>query len=165
MKNINSIIINNQYADVNDLEWKNISYYMAEQNGIDLSTGFIQKDNIYDTIKNIIFNQNKKFNINSNDMMTKNEVLINIKMLFTARDDTIVLILNLLMHTELSFYLNKNDNNKDEKEKGGSKNENSKNINIDNNKDKNSFNNLNNIIIEKKVDNIYNANNNINNEN
>ena len=172
MKNINSIIINNQYADVNDLEWKTISHYMTEVNGIDLSTGFIQKDNIYDTIKNIIYNKNNNININPNDLMTKNEILINIKMLFTARDDSILLILNLLIHAELSFYLNKNDNNNNnnEKEKNNNKNENNKNINIDidskdSNKDENSSNSLNNIIIEKKEDNISNINNNINNEN
>ena len=37
MKNVNSIIIHNQFADVNDIEWKTISRYMQEVTGTDLS--------------------------------------------------------------------------------------------------------------------------------
>ena len=135
MNNISLLIIHNKYTDVNDIEWKTISKYMAEVCGIDLSTGFIKKDNIYKEIKDIIYNKNK-----DNNLMVKNEILINIKMLFTARDDCILLILNLLIHSEISYYINKNiknnNNNKNDKKQTDNINEiNDKlnKINIDNN--------------------------------
>ena len=104
MNNINSLIIHNQFADVNDLEWKNISKYMADVTGLDLSTGFIIKDNNYNIIKDIIYKNNE------NDLLIRNEILINIQMLFTAKDDCILLILNLLINSEISFYTKNNNN-------------------------------------------------------
>ena len=142
MKNVDSIIIHNQYADVNDPEWKMISKYMGEITGTDLSAGFIFNDNIYNEIKNIIYNEKEK-------ELIKNEIFINIKMLFTARDDCILLILNLLIHTNILFYNEKNKNeNKSNKE------------NINNNDDTN--NNKNEIKEnDKKTNNNYNLNDDI----
>ena len=129
MNNINLLIVNNQYADVNDSEWKYISNYMADVTGVDLSTGFIKKDNIYSMINNIIYNKNIDKNL-----LVKNEILINIKMLFTAKDDCILLILNLLIRSEFDFYLNKNDTIKEDKNKQIKIiKENSKNIENNNN--------------------------------
>jgi hypothetical protein len=150
MKNVDSIIIHNQYADVNDPEWKMISKYMGEITGTDLSAGFIFNDNIYNEIKNIIYNEKQ-----NNVELIKNEIFINIKMLFTARDDCILLILNLLIHTNILFYNeqnnkineNKNDINNSNKEDNNS---NINNINSDdtnNKKDNNNY-NLNDDIIE-----------------
>ena len=107
MNNVNSIIINNQYADVNDPEWKTISNYMADVTGVDLSDGKFIKNNIYNFIKHIIYNENI-----GDNLLIKNEILNNIKMLFTAKDDCILIILNLLIYTEISFY--SINNNKDE---------------------------------------------------
>ena len=144
MKNVDSIIIHNQYADVNDPEWKMISKYMGEITGTDLSAGFIFNDNIYNEIKNIIYNEKEK-------ELIKNEIFINIKMLFTARDDCILLILNLLIHTNILFYNEKNKNeNKSNKE----------NVNNNNNDDTND--NKNEIKEnDKKTNNNYNLNDDI----
>ena len=157
MNNVDSIIIHNQYADVNDSEWKTISKYMSDVTGTDLSTGFIIKNNIYDLIKNIIYN---KSDINENDTLIKNEIFLNIQMLFTAKDDCILLILNLLMNSEISFYLNKND--KDTKKLNNNNiNQTENNTNNIKNNENNNINNINNINNEKNDDiiNITNINN------
>ena len=56
MDNINFLITNYQYADVNDQFWQTIKTYMKSTNGIDLSTGEIDIENIYDTLKNLMIN-------------------------------------------------------------------------------------------------------------
>ena len=164
MNNINSLIIHNQFADVNDLEWKNISKYMADVTGLDLSTGFIIKDNNYNIIKDIIYKNNE------NDLLIRNEILINIQMLFTAKDDCILLILNLLINSEISFYTKNNNNEKNvnnniinkntEKEitNNISNNKEENNIINNNDKDNNKSNNINNIdedLIEKIKDELF----------
>ena len=178
MNNINSLIIHNQFADVNDLEWKNISKYMADVTGLDLSTGFIIKDNNYNIIKDIIYKNNE------NDLLIRNEILINIQMLFTAKDDCILLILNLLINSEISFYTKNNNNEKNvnnniinkntEKEitNNISNNKEENNIINNNNKNNNKSNNINNIdedLIEKIKDELFDDENeneiNINNVN
>jgi hypothetical protein len=123
MNNVNSLIIHNQYSDVNDTEWKMISKYMADVTGTDLSTGFVVKDNAYEQIKNIIYKKN-----NEKVTLIQNEIFSNIEMLLTAKDDSILLILNLLINSEISFYLN---------------NTQSKIKNLDNNNKDNNNNNLN----------------------
>ena len=156
MNNINSLIINNQFADVNDLEWKNISKFMADVTGIDLSTGFIIKNNNYSIIKDTIY-KNKENNL------IRNEILINIKMLYTAKDDCILLILNLLVYTEISYYSKNNDNNEkiniidQNSNEFTNKNKEESNIN-NNNKENNKTNNINNIddnLIEKIKDELF----------
>jgi hypothetical protein len=179
MNNINSLIIHNQFADVNDLEWKNISKYMADVTGLDLSTGFIIKDNNYNIIKDIIYKNNE------NDLLIRNEILINIQMLFTAKDDCILLILNLLINSEISFYTKNNNNEKNVNNNIINKNsemeitnnisnnkEENNIINNNNNKDNNKSNNINNIdedLIEKIKDELFDDENeneiNINNVN
>ena len=141
MKNVNSIIIHNQFADVNDIEWKTISRYMQEVTGTDLSAGFIINDNIYNLIKNIIYNKN-------NNNLVENEIFSNIKMLFTARDDCILLILNLLIHSEISFYSHKNN-----EDNSNIENINNEKKNVINNDKNNDIINLNNINNEKDNDN------------
>ena len=150
MRNVDSIIIHNQYADVNDPEWKIISKYMGEITGTDLSAGFIFNDNIYNEIKNIIYNEKQ-----NNVELIKNEIFVNIKMLFTARDDCILLILNLLIHTNILFYNeqknkideNINDLNNNNKEDHNSKINSINNDDTKNKKENNNY-NLNDDIIE-----------------
>ena len=145
MSNVNSLIIHNQYSDVNDTEWKMISKYMADVTGTDLSTGFVVKDNAYEQIKNIIYKKN-----NEKVTLIQNEIFSNIEMLLTAKDDSILLILNLLINSEISFYLN---------------NTQSKIKNLDNNnKDNNNNNSNNNISNNNNNDNIKNINNDNNND-
>ena len=54
MENINFLITNYLYADVNDQNWQIIKTYMKKTTGIDLSTSEIDIDNIYDTLKNLM---------------------------------------------------------------------------------------------------------------
>ena len=60
MSCVNFLIINNKIADVNDEQWKTIKNLMSDICGIDLSTGFIVKDNIYDVIKSKVFDKVEK---------------------------------------------------------------------------------------------------------
>ena len=163
MNNINLLIVNNQFADVNDSEWKYIANYMADVSGMDLSTGFIKKNNTYSMIKDIIYNKNI-----DNNLLVKNEILINIKMLFTAKDDCILLILNLLVQSEFNFYLHINDSdNKDDNKKNININkidEDNKNIVNDNQNESNKSSEKD-IIDLRDMYNIKNENNNINNNN
>ena len=166
MNNINSLIINNQFADVNDLEWKNISKFMADVTGIDLSTGFIIKNNNYNIIKDKIYKTKE------NDLI-RNEILINIKMLYTAKDDCILLILNLLIYTVISFYSKNNDNNEkiniNNKNSDEFSNKNKEENNINNsNKENNKSNNINKIddnLIEQIKDELFDDDHNDNENN
>ena len=101
MSCIDFLIVNNKIADVNDQQWKTIKNYMSDICGMDLSTGFIVKENIYDIIKKNIYEKNS-------DILIKNEIFGTINMLLTAKDDSILLILNLLFYCEISFYKEKN---------------------------------------------------------
>ena len=172
MKNIDLIIVHNQYADVNDPEWKMISKYMGEITGTDLSAGFINNNNIYNEIKNIIYNEKE-----NNIELVKNEIFINIKMLLTARDDCILLILNLLIHTNILYYNEQNNKIKENKiDINNSNNEDNNRNNINNidtnnrnnikeNDKKNNY-NLNDDIIEKIKNDLfdYDENDNLHNE-
>jgi hypothetical protein len=171
MSCIDFLIVNNKIADVNDQQWKTIKNYMSDICGIDLSTGFIVKENIYDIIKKNIYEKNR-------DILIKNEIFGTINMLLTAKDDSILLILNLLFYCEISFYKEKNktdvndininsnniNNNDMLKNKYDKDNqiidinsiENYNNSNIENNKNidsnKNNINNINDDIIQKIQD-------------
>ena len=168
MSCIDFLIVNNKIADVNDQQWKTIKNYMSDICGMDLSTGFIVKENIYDIIKKNIYEKNS-------DILIKNEIFGTINMLLTAKDDSILLILNLLFFCEISFYKEKNkadvndininsnniNNNDMLKNKYDKDNqiidinsiENYNNSNIENNKNidsnKNNINNINDDIIQK----------------
>ena len=171
MSCIDFLIVNNKIADVNDQQWKTIKNYMSDICGMDLSTGFIVKENIYDIIKKNIYEKNS-------DILIKNEIFGTINMLLTAKDDSILLILNLLFYCEISFYKEKNktdvndininsnniNNNDMLKNKYDKDNqiidinsiENYNNSNIENNKNidsnKNNINNINDDIIQKIQD-------------
>ena len=173
MSCIDFLIVNNKIADVNDQQWKTIKNYMSDICGIDLSTGFIVKENIYDIIKKSIYEKN-------NDILIKNEIFGTINMLLTAKDDSILLILNLLFYCEISFYkeknktdvndinINSNNNNDDILKNKDNKDkqiidinsiENYNNSNIENNKNidsyKNNINNINDDIIQKIQDELF----------
>ena len=171
MSCIDFLIVNNKIADVNDQQWKTIKNYMSDICGMDLSTGFIVKENIYDIIKKNIYEKNT-------DILIKNEIFGTINMLLTAKDDSILLILNLLFYCEISFYeeknktdvndininsnnINNNDmlKNKDDKDNqiiDINSIENYNNSNIENNKNvdsnKNNINTINDDIIQKIQD-------------
>ena len=174
MSCIDFLIVNNKIADVNDQQWKTIKNYMSDICGMDLSTGFIVKENIYDIIKKNIYEKNS-------DILIKNEIFGTINMLLTAKDDSILLILNLLFYCEISFYKEKNkadvndininsnniNNNDMLKNKYDKDNqiidinsiENYNNSNIENNKNidsnKNNINNINDDIIQKIQDELF----------
>ena len=153
MSCINFLIVNNKIADVNDVQWRTIQKYMSEICGTDLSTGFIEKENIFDIIKNEIYDNS------GNSITVKNEIFSTITMLLTARDDSILLILNLLIHCEILFYKDiKEVNKKENLNNNENDNENKKEaklININeienyiNNENKNNINNINNENIKK----------------
>jgi len=145
MSCVDFLIVNNKIADVNDQQWKTIKNYMSDICGIDLSTGFIVKENNYDMIKKLIYEKN-------NNILIKNEIFGTINMLLTAKDDSILLILNLLFYCEISFYKEKNKNDKNDL--------NDNNININNNDDmiKNKINKDNQIIDINSIENYNNSN-------
>ena len=110
MSCVDFLIVNNKIADVNDEQWKTIKNLMSDICGIDLSTGFIVKENNYDIIKNIIYGDDTYYN-KKYDTLINNEIFGTIKLLLTARDDSILLILNLLIYCVISYYkeINKNE--------------------------------------------------------
>ena len=169
MSCVNFLIINNKIADVNDEQWKTIKNLMSDICGIDLSTGFIVKDNIYDVIKNIIYPKNNNNYYKSDDTLIKNEIFGTINLLLTARDDCILLILNLLIYCIISFYkeINQNDlnivNQKNDKNNEEKKIDNKEQKLIDINEIEN--NNINNISNNNIINNINNENNSPNNFN
>ncbi len=105
---INFLITNNLYADINEPGWQKIKNYMGNSTGIDLSTGEIDKNNIYDFSKNLMNTSNENEIIN-------NPILENMRTYFICNDDAIILILNLIVNSCIKFYKNlpieKNDNN------------------------------------------------------
>ena len=103
MKKINLLITKSQYADVNDNNWKNISVMMKKRNGIDLSSGEIDFENIYDYIKNFMNNNTENIN---------NPIFDNMKMFFMSNDDKMILILNLIVNSYIKFYTDKNEKEK-----------------------------------------------------
>ena len=182
MSCVDFLIINNKIADVNDEQWKTIKNLMSDICGIDLSTGFIVKDNNYDIIKYIIYSKdsNNNYYNKSGDTLIKNEIFGTINLLLTARDDSILLILNLLIYCIITYYkdinINKNDlncvNKDDDKNKDEKKLDNKEQklidineiekINISNQNNNKIINNINN---ENDFPNIFNTNINKNNIN
>ena len=103
MENINNLIIKSQDADVNDENWKKISKLMKKTNGIDLSNGEFDYENIYDYVKNFMNYKNE---------YTNNPIFENINFFFLCNDDSIILTLNLIINSCISFYKNiKRENN------------------------------------------------------
>ena len=110
MNKINFLIKNSYFADVNDQQWKDISTYMKFVNGIDLSTGEVNKKNTYDLIKGIIKNRNGQ-------NLIKNEVFNISKSLLYSNNEYNIMIINLLILTVIKYYTDKenlkNDENQD----------------------------------------------------
>ena len=91
MENINFLITNYLFADVNDPNWKAIKTFMKKTNGIDLSSSEIDVDNIYDSLKNLM-------NMNNIDDLNNNLIFTTINEFFVCNDDAIILILNLIIY-------------------------------------------------------------------
>ena len=110
MNKINFLIKNSYFADVNDQQWKDISTYMKFVNGIDLSTGEVNKKNKYDLIKGIIKNRNGQ-------NLIKNEVFNISKSLLYSNNEYNIMIINLLILTVIKYYTDKenlkNEENQD----------------------------------------------------
>ena len=110
MNKINFLIKNSYFADVNDPMWKDISVYMKFVNGIDLSTGEVNKKNTYDHIKAIIKNR-------SGQNLIKNEVFNITKSILYSNNEYNIMIINLLFLTVIKYYTNeenlKNNENQD----------------------------------------------------
>ena len=111
MENINFLITNYLYADVNDQNWQIIKTYMKRATGIDLSTSEIDIGNVYDTIKNLLAMKNS-------DDLCDNPVFKTVNDFFFCNDDAIILSLNLIIYSLLKSYKTlqyENDNNSGEK--------------------------------------------------
>ena len=100
MNKINFLIKNSYFADVNDQQWKDISVYMKFVNGIDLSTGEVNKKNTYDLIKGIIKNRDGQ-------NLIKNEVFNISKSLLYSNNEYNIMIVNLLILTVIKYYTDK----------------------------------------------------------
>ena len=111
LPNINFLITNYLYADVNDQNWQMIKTYMKRATGIDLSTSEIDIGNVYDTIKNLLAMKNT-------DDICDNPVFKTVNDFFVCNDDAIILSLNLIIYSLLKSYKTlqyENDNNSGEK--------------------------------------------------
>ena len=169
---VDFLIVNNKIADVNDEQWKTIKNLMSDICGIDLSTGFIVKENNYDIIKNIIYGDDTYYN-KKYDTLINNEIFGTIKLLLTARDDSILLILNLLIYCVISYYkeINKNEevnivntNNDNDNSENRINNKEKKLIDINEIESKNKINQNNNIVNNINIENnLINNFNNVNN--
>ena len=111
MDNINFLITNYLFADVNDQYWQLIKAFMKKTNGIDLSVGEIELDNIYDCLKNLMLIKNPNDYIDNIIFKAINEF-------FICNDDAIILILNLIIYCLLKSYkkLQNDQNDVNEKE-------------------------------------------------
>ena len=119
MENINFLITNYLYADVNDQNWQIIKTYMKKATGIDLSTSEIDIDNIYDTLKNLMA-------MNNPNELSENTVFKTVNDFLKCNDDAIILSLNLIIYSLLKSYKtlqfddneqeNNNDNNVEDDE-------------------------------------------------
>ena len=97
MENTNFLITNYLFADVNDQSWQAIKGFMKATNGIDLSAGEIDLENIYDSLKNLMIIKNPNDYINNIIFKIINEF-------FICNDDAIILILNLIVYCLLKSY-------------------------------------------------------------
>ena len=103
MKIINIFLLKSQDADVNDNNWKQISKMMKKANGIDLSNGEIDIENIYDYTKNLMAVNNEQ---------VKNPFNEKICLFFLCNDDSIILYLNLIINSCINYYKSiKKENN------------------------------------------------------
>ena len=111
MGNINFIITNYLYADVNDQNWQIIKTYIKRATGIDLSTLEIDIGNVYVTIKNLLAMKNT-------DDICDNPIFKTVNDFFVCNDNAIILSLNLIIYSLLKLYKTlqyENDSNSGEK--------------------------------------------------
>ena len=97
MENINFLITNYLYADVNDQNWQMIKNYMKKTNGIDLSSAEIDIENIYDALQNLM-------NMKNLSDLNNNLIFKTINDFFLCNDDAIILILNLIIYSLVKSY-------------------------------------------------------------
>jgi len=128
MENINFLITNYLYADVNDQNWQIIKTYMKKTTGIDLSTSEIDIDNIYDTLKNLMA-------MNNPNELSENTVFKTINDFLKCNDDAIILSLNLIIYSLLKSYKTLQFDNNEQ--------ENNNDINVEDDEDEFDFNLIN----------------------
>jgi hypothetical protein len=94
MKFINFLITNYLYADINEPSWQAIKNLMRKTNGIDLSIGEVDKENIYDFSKESM----------SNDIdLINNSIFETLKTYFLCNDDALILTLNLIINSCFNY--------------------------------------------------------------
>ena len=128
MENINFLITNYLYADVNDQNWQIIKTYMKKTTGIDLSTSEIDIDNIYDTLKNLMA-------MNNPNELSENTVFKTVNDFLKCNDDAIILSLNLIIYSLLKSYKTLQFDNNEQ--------ENNNDINVEDDEDEFDFNLIN----------------------
>ena len=97
MGNINFLITNYLYADINDQNWQIIKIYMKRATGIDLSTLEIDIGNVYVTIKNLLAMKKR-------DDICDNPAIKTVNDFFVCNDDTIILSSNLIIYSLYKSY-------------------------------------------------------------
>ena len=100
MKFINFLITNYLYADINEPSWQAIKNLMRKTNGIDLSIGEVDKENIYDFSKE---------SMNYNDDLINNSIFETLKTYFLCKDDALILTLNLIINSCFNFKKSSNE--------------------------------------------------------
>ncbi len=133
MKSIDFFIKHSDFADINDENWKNISEFMKKETGMNLADGTKNDINSFIIMEDYFKNIKSK---NFSDCI-KNEIIENFKIFYFSKDDSFVIILNLIVYIIYDIYDNKNNNN------------NNNNNNIDNN----NINNINKIIEQNDINN------------
>ena len=107
ISSINFMIRNSEIADVNDINWKNISEFMKIKTGINLADGKKEENNVFDLINDYLNNiKEKKF-----DNFCQNDIVKNIKSFCFSNDDNFILIINLIIYIIFDNYEKKNENN------------------------------------------------------
>ena len=111
ISDINKIIKFIDDADINDIEWKRNADYIKKDIGLDLSTGKVEKDNNYSFFRDFFKNFNYK-----KEKMVKNEIFSMIQVLLTAKDENIIINVNLLIYNVIDYYFNYFKNIKNKKD-------------------------------------------------
>ena len=102
IENINYLIKNINYADINDQTWKLSADLIKKDIGIDLSTGEKLKDNNYDYFIKIMKNIK---DINDIDFI-ENDIFIILCELMTSQDENIILNMGILFYNSINYYMN-----------------------------------------------------------
>ena len=109
INDINFLIKNLAFADINDDTWKRNSEFIRQDIGMELNTGKKCEDNNYDVFINMMnkVKDNKCNNIDFNI----NEIFICICELMTSQDENFIININILFYNIINHYKNffKND--------------------------------------------------------